>query len=233
MIDVIAFDADDTLWHNESIYLQAKAEFAKLFAGHQSAERVLERLNETEIHNLRYYGYGIKSFSLSMIETALSITRGKTNGAELEQVLDCAKDMLTAEVQVLEGVEAALSTLSSSHRLMLVTKGDLFEQDRKIKRSGIAHFFDIIEVVSEKTTQIYQELMAKHKISPDRLLMVGNSLRSDILPVTAAGGQAVYIPYPDIWDHEQVDDQSIVTDSYYQLEDITGLPDLLERLNSS
>jgi putative hydrolase of the HAD superfamily len=233
MIDVIAFDADDTLWHNESIYLQAKTEFAKLFAGHQSAERVLERLNETEIHNLRYYGYGIKSFSLSMIETALSITRGKTNGAELEQVLDCAKDMLTAEVQVLEGVEAALSTLCSSHRLMLVTKGDLFEQDRKIKRSGIAHFFDIIEVVSEKTTQVYQELMEKHKISPDRLLMVGNSLRSDILPVTAAGGQAVYIPYPDIWDHEQVDDQSIVTDSYYQLEDITGLPDLLERLNSS
>jgi len=168
-----------------------------------------------------------------MIETALSITRGKTNGAELEQVLDFAKDMLSAEVQVFAGVEAALSKLCSSHRLILITKGDLFEQDRKIKRSGIAHFFDIIEVVSEKTTRIYLELMAKHKISPEGFLMVGNSMRSDILPVTSAGGQAVYIPYPDIWDHEHIDDQSIDADSYHQLEDITGLPDLLERLNSS
>ena len=230
MIDVIAFDADDTLWHNESIYFQAKTEFADLYAGNLSSNQVLQQLNDTEIHNLQYYGYGIKSFSLSMIETALDIDPERVDAAALQQVLDIAKGMLTAEVLLLDQVEETIATLSSDYKLMLITKGDLFEQDGKINRSGIAHHFQVIEIVSEKTSQRYKKLLAKYSINPQSFLMVGNSMRSDILPVIEIGGQAVYIPYPDIWEHEKVNQDYIDKNSYYELGDISQLPDLIEKI---
>jgi putative hydrolase of the HAD superfamily len=230
MIEIIAFDADDTLWHNEFLYSQTKAKFVQLFSRYQPADRVGEMLDEIEVHNLRYYGYGIKSFGLSMVETALKISDGQARGDELSQVLDFVREMLTAEVELIDMVEESLAQLAPDYDLMLITKGDNFEQRRKVNRSRLAGYYKYIEVVAEKNVATYRELLGKFEIRPENFLMVGNSLRSDILPVIALGGQAVYIPYEQIWEHEQQIDQAYEPDSFYELESITQLPELVKRI---
>ncbi len=229
MFDLIAFDADDTLWHNETLYTATQEKLRELLSHYTSSETVDQKLYQTEMRNLQYYGYGIKSFALSMIETAIELTEGRILGHEIQQIIDNAKDMRRAGVQLLEGVEETIALLAKSYPLMIITKGDLFDQETKLARSGIADYFSIIEIVSGKTKDTYVHLLEKHHIDPARFLMVGNSLKSDILPVLELGGCGVYIPYEQTWEHEVVDAGAIEM-RYHQLDQIGLLPALLDQI---
>jgi len=232
MIRTIAFDADDTLWDNEVLYTRTKQVFSKLLADVLPEDEVSRRLDEIEIHNLRYWGYGIKSFALSMIETAIQLS-GKTVSADLlTRILDETKAMLASDVQLFGRVADTLDSLSLEYDLMLITKGDLFEQDRKIRHSGLIPHFRYIEVVPEKNSTTYHNLLEKYHIAPGSFVMVGNSLRSDILPVVALGCHAVYIPYPGTWQHENdIDPVLLESTAYHTLDDIAGLVGLIHSLN--
>lgn len=226
-IDLIAFDADDTLWHTEHLYASAQEVFYGILAPYHPLEWVKERLYETEIENLQHYGYGIKAFALSMVETAVELSEGRVSGAELRPLLERAKAMLNAPIELLEGVEETLARVAAKYPLLLITKGDSFEQGGKIQRSGIAQYFRATEIVSDKNALEYRHLFEKHGLRAERLLMVGNSLRSDILPVLELGGSAVHIPYHTTWLHEVADPPPAGQKGFYQLERISLLPELL------
>lgn len=230
MITVIAFDADDTLWHNENLYSLTQERFKRLLAPFQNVATIDQRLYATEMRNLAFFGYGIKGFTLSMIETAIEITDGRIGAHAIRQIIDYARDMLRAPVELLPGVRETIALLSDSYRLMIVTKGDLFDQESKIARSGIADYFQHIEIVSEKTPAAYAAVMKRHGIEPRRFLMVGNSLKSDILPVVEVGGNAVYIPYHLTWVYERVTDEGAIAGRYVTLSHIGELPTWLARL---
>jgi putative hydrolase of the HAD superfamily len=233
MFDLIAFDADDTLWHSESLYSAAQDRFKQLLAPYRSAERIEQKLHQTEMRNLQYYGYGIKGFALSLIETAIELTQGRISGGEIQEVIALAKDMLTAEVRLLDHAQETVIRLAVSYPLMLITKGDLFDQEAKIARSGLRQYFRHIEIVSDKTREGYATLLARHHLTPSRFLMIGNSLRSDILPVVALGGQAVHIPYHITWAHENVALSEEDRKRYFELEHLGLLPALIEKLSQS
>ena len=230
MIEIIAFDADDTLWENESLYHKAKDEFERILSPYREPAWVNRKLDEIEVSNLQFYGYGIKSFTLSMIETAAEAIDGKIEAPTISAILEIAKRMLSADVELLDHAEQTLAQLSSDYDLMLVTKGDLFEQQRKISRSGIDHCFKVIEVVSEKTPARYLDILKKHHIEVKRFLMVGNSLRSDILPIVAIGGRAVYVPNENTWFHEVPEQEEIEGVEYDELEHLGQLPDYMAAL---
>ena len=231
MIEVIAFDADDTLWHNESLYENAQEKLRKLLVSYESSEQIDARLFKTEMRNLEYYGYGIKSFILSMIEAAVDISGEQIQGREVREILGYAREMLEAPVELLDHVADVIPPLAESHKLMLITKGDLLDQERKVARSGLGDFFHFVEIVREKSQMTYTTLLDRHKIQPKGFLMVGNSLRSDVLPVLEVGGQAVYIPYHLTWEHETVSGEIMASNPYYELEHIGLLPDLVKRLD--
>jgi putative hydrolase of the HAD superfamily len=227
-LDVLAFDADDTLWHNESIYRDTQAEFLRLLSKYQPVERVEKALGRIDIANVPVFGYGIKAFTLSMIETAIEVTEGKIPGSEIEAIINLARNMLKAEIRVFDHVHETLAKLSKSHALMVITKGDLLDQEDKLRRSGLLDFFQYIEVVGEKNVEVYQTLLKRHGIDPQRFLMVGNSLKSDILPVLALGGKAVYIPYHLTWAHEVIADKP--GGDYVELEHIGLVPEYVQSL---
>jgi putative hydrolase of the HAD superfamily len=229
-IDLIAFDADDTLWQSETLYWQAQQKFQELLATYHGDDGVLDELYDTEMTNLPYYGYGIKSFALSMIETALRVTRGQIDGRDVQEIIDWAKEMLQAPVQLLDHVADVIPALSRSYPLMVITKGDLFDQEAKVERSGLAAHFDRVEVVADKTPDVYRRLLARSGIAPQRFLMVGNSLRSDVLPVVSLGAHAVHIPHPVTWAHELVPVQPVEAHRYVELEHIGLLPDYVEQI---
>lgn len=231
MIDIIAFDGDDTLWHNETLYAAAQAEFRRLLARHHPAEIVDQRLYETEMRNLEFYGYGIKSFTLSMIETAVELTDGQVTADEVREILGIGRKMLTADVQLLEYAQSTVAQLAESHTLMLITKGDLRDQKRKLGKSGLAPYFRHIEIVTNKTREEYEEILSKYQIDPARFLMVGDSLRSDVMPVLELGGHVVYIPYHVRWAHEVVDDVQCGGPGCHPLEHIGLLPDLVDKIS--
>jgi putative hydrolase of the HAD superfamily len=233
MLDIIAFDADDTLWQNEDLYANTQAEFARLLAPYGDAQTVARALSVTELRNLELYGYGIKAFMLSMLETALAISEGRISGRDLQAIMGLGRGMLTAEVRLLDHVEATLAALSASHALMIVTKGDLRDQESKVTRSGLGRYFKYTEVVSDKTRDSYAALLAKYRLAAARFLMVGNSLRSDVLPVVALGGLAVHIPYHLTWEHETVPANPAAQRDYFELEHIGQLPALVERLSQA
>ncbi len=228
-LDLIAFDADDTLWHNEIKFAAAQANFRQIMAAYHPGAVADEALDQTERENIRHYGYGVKSYTLSLIETAIRLTDGQIPASDLQKILDGAKEMITEAVEPLEHVEDALAQLAPAYPLMLLTKGDLFEQDAKIARSGLASYFTHVEVVSEKNAQVYKTLLAKYDIAPARFLMVGNSLRSDILPIVEIGGHAVHIPYHITWVHEIATPTEEHANAYEQLAHIGQLPALLEQ----
>lgn len=230
MFDLIALDADDTLWENELLYHQVQDRFAALLADYANRQQVEETLYATEMGNLDRYGYGIKSFTLSMIETAVALSEGAISGRQVAQILESAKGMLAAEPLLLEGAREAVAALAGEHRLMLLTKGDLLDQQRKLARSGLAPHFSLVEVVSDKSEASYAALLARHQVAAARFLMVGNSMRSDIRPVLALGGTAVHIPYHITWAHEMVHDPLPDLNGYYELESISELPALVDRL---
>jgi putative hydrolase of the HAD superfamily len=233
VIEVIGFDADDTLWHSESLYHRVQQEFQALLAPYCGDDGVMDELYETEMGNLPYWGYGIKGFTLSMIETAIRVTGGEIGARQIEKIIELAKEMKQAPVQLLPHVAEVVPTLSESHRLMLITKGDLFDQEAKIASSGLALHFDHVEIVSDKTPDVYRTLLGKHRIEPRCFVMVGNSIRSDISPVVALGGRAVHIPYPITWAHEAVPVQEGGASGYVELEHIGLLPDLIGELGRS
>jgi putative hydrolase of the HAD superfamily len=230
MFDTIAFDADDTLWHNEGLYSDTQARFQQLLEPYEDGQSVERRLYETEMRNLKLFGYGIKGFALSMIETAIELSNGRIQGHEVRAIIDLAKEMLSAPVRPMEHVEDVLSQLSRKYRLMMITKGDLFDQETKIARSGLAGYFDHVEIVSSKSSETYDGILASYGLGPGRFLMVGNSLKSDILPVLEIGGRAVYIPYHITWAHETDFEGDGSPGDYFELEKISQLPALLDDL---
>ncbi|MCA9873145.1 MAG: HAD family hydrolase [Anaerolineales bacterium] len=229
-IHTIAFDGDDTLWHNESLYALTQEKFAQLLAPYHDAAWVDRKLYETEMRNMRLYGYGLKAFTLSMIETAIELTEGRIQGYEIQQIIDATKAIRQAKVALLDGVATAVAQLAETHRLMLITKGDLLDQEAKIAGYGLADFFADVEIVSDKTAVTYQTIMDKYQIPAEQFLMVGNSLKSDVLPVVELGGIGVHIPYHITWEHETVGEQQQETAVYHALTHISQLPELVARL---
>jgi putative hydrolase of the HAD superfamily len=232
VINVIAFDADDTLWHNEILYQDAQERLADLLAGYNHNDSVVDELYKTEMSNLPLYGYGLKSFGLSMIETAVRLSDGRVEGQTIQAIIDIAKGMKLAPVQLLDGVSEVIPALASNHKLMVITKGDLLDQETKVQRSGLAPHFSHVEVVSAKTVDVYRAVLDRQQIEPHEFLMVGNSPRSDILPIVALGGRAVHIPYHITWAHEQVaaSQEEETPADYFQLDHIGQLPALIEQL---
>lgn len=228
---LIAFDADDTLWENESLYARAQAKFRDLLAFYHPPEWIGARLYETEMRNLAHFGYGVKAFTLSMIETAIELTDGQISGQDIKFLIDQGKQMLTAEIVLLEHAGETVRRLAQEYTLMLITKGDLLDQESKIRRSGIQDCFKYIEVVSNKDIESYSRLLREHDVRAQDFLMIGNSLRSDILPILDLGGSAVYIPYITTWLHESAALPPMGTRGFYQLEHLGQLPELIEVIN--
>jgi putative hydrolase of the HAD superfamily len=230
--DLIAFDADDTLWHNERLYVAMQTRFAQLLAHYHDPEWVNERLYQTESRNIAHFGYGVKSFALSMIETSIELTEGRIAGSDIQKIIEMAREMLASEVELLPGVRETLSALAQHYPLMLITKGDLLDQETKLARSGLAAFFRHIEVVSHKTRASYSELLGRYGIAPQRFLMVGNSLKSDILPILELDGSAVLIPFEITWLHEAADEPASDHPGYHRLTGMDALPGLLADLET-
>lgn len=208
-IQVIGFDADDTLWVNETYFLETEQKLRLLLAPYVDADTVSEELFRTESRNMPLYGYGVKAYILSVLETAIRITAGRVPASVLEQILALGKEQLTKPVELLDGVEETLNALVGRYRLIVVTKGDLLDQEQKLRRSGIEHLFHHVEIMSDKTDREYQQLLRHLDIRPDEFLMIGNSVRSDILPPLQLGSYAVHVPYHTTWAHEKVDEPVI------------------------
>lgn len=204
-LKVIAFDADDTLWHNEAFFQETEKKFFVLLENYLPQHTTARELLKTEIDNLPLYGYGIKAFMLSMIETAMRITNNTIPNEAIETIIGYGKEMLNMPVEVMDGVEDVLNQLKGKYRLVMATKGDLLDQERKLKKSGLEKYFHHIEIMSEKKEADFQKLIKHLDIAPDQFAMIGNSLKSDVIPVLALGGHGFHIPYHITWAHERVD----------------------------
>jgi putative hydrolase of the HAD superfamily len=204
-IKVIAFDADDTLWINEPYFREVEIEFCQLLEEFLPQHTVARELLQTEVKNLPLYGYGIKGFTLSMIETALNVSNRTIDVKFMDKILDYGKALLARPIELLEGVEEVLVALKGNYRLVVATKGDLLDQERKLKNSAIEHHFHHIEIMSDKGVNDYRKLIKHLDIQPQQFLMIGNSLKSDVLPVLEMGGHAIHIPYHTTWAHEHVE----------------------------
>ncbi len=229
---IIAFDADDTLWQNERLYARAQDQLRQLLAPYIAEDQMDESLYRTEMRNIEHFGYGIKAFALSMIETAIEISDGRITAREIQRIIDSARDMILADVELLEHVAETLAVLSEHHSLMLITKGDLRDQETKLSRSGLGDYFRYVEIVSDKNIQTYRGILERRSVQPAQFLMVGNSLRSDILPVLEMGGQAVYIPQELTWVHESADMPAADRPGFHQLAHIGLLPSLVAELET-
>jgi len=204
-IKVIAFDADDTLWVNEPYFRQTEEAFCELLGNYLSLRDLERELLRIEIANLPLYGYGIKGFVLSMVETALRVSNNTITADVVEQILDLGKQMLNQPIELLDGVQEVLETLKGKYRLVVATKGDLLDQERKLRKSNLTGYFHHVEVMSEKDDANYLKLIKHLDIQPDELLMIGNSLKSDVMPVLNVGGHAIHVPYHITWAHEQIE----------------------------
>jgi putative hydrolase of the HAD superfamily len=226
-IKVIAFDADDTLWVNEPYFQETEKKFCALLEDYLPHHTVMQELFKTEMQTLSLYGYGIKGFVLSMIETALRVSNNNVSLDIIEKIIQYGKDQMERPIEMLDGMEEALNKLKKKYRLVVATKGDLVDQERKLKKSGLEHYFHHIEIMSEKQEADYSKLIKHLDISPDEFLMIGNSLKSDVMPVLALGGHAIHIPYHTTWAHEVVE-QTIEHPNFRQIAAIKDiLPDLL------
>lgn len=223
MIKTIAFDADDTLWHNERIFLNAKEKYKKLLSKYHDMNWIEERLDAAEMRNIKHFGYGIKGFTLSMVETAVELTEGRVKGNEIQEIITYSREMLASPIEILEGVEETIKGLVDDFHLMVITKGDLFDQETKLARSGLGDYFDNVEIVSQKNKEVYRKITNHYQINPKEFVMVGNSLKSDILPVLEIGSNAVHIPYETEWFHEAVNENDLKNKDFVQLEKISEL----------
>jgi putative hydrolase of the HAD superfamily len=229
-IDVIAFDADDTLWHSENLYAAAQSRFAELMGPYADEATSLGVLHETEVRNLPLYGFGVKAFVLSMTEAAIQLSAGSVGSDVIRVLLATGKDMLAAEVELLEGVEQAIAALSSYYPLMVITKGDLGHQASKLERSGLAKHFRYVEIVADKNRDIYTDLFSKHGLDPTQVLMVGNSLKSDVIPVLELGGWGVFVPYTILWAHEHAELPADLSARFREIERLDALPKVVREI---
>ena len=218
-IKVVAFDADDTLWTNELFYRETEDKFFELLEEFAPRYTVSRELLKVEIDNIPLYGYGIKAFMLSMMETAIKITEGNISPSALENIIDFGKEMLDKPVDLLDGVEDVLKSLFGKYRLVMATKGDLLDQERKLSKSGLEKYFHHIEIMSEKRQDDYEKLIGHLDIAPSNFIMIGNSLKSDILPVLTTGGHAIHVPHHLTWQHEHVE-ATIEHEHFYKAETI-------------
>jgi putative hydrolase of the HAD superfamily len=233
-IEVVAFDGDDTLWHSESHFVDAHARFVALVAPYVDGNPTVidERVVATERANLAIYGYGAKAFTLSLIESAIDLTGGRVTSGEIAAILDLGKRLLDRPVELLEGVDEVVARLDDDgYRLIVVTKGDLFHQESKVAGSGLADRFARVEIVSEKDAATYRRVMGEAGVAPENFLMIGNSVRSDILPVVELGGHAAHLPYVYTWELEHVPDADAERMGFHELTSIRQLPGLLDRLS--
>ncbi|MCB1379885.1 MAG: HAD family hydrolase [Alphaproteobacteria bacterium] len=204
-ITAIGFDADDTLWQNETFFRMTERRFTDLLSGHGEHDHITARLLEAERRNLGYYGYGVKGFTLSMIETAVEVTNGQVPATVIAEILSFGREMLSHPVETLPHVHDTLEHLAGQYRILLITKGDLFDQERKLAQSGLGDYFDGVEIVSEKTPDTYARVFSRHADGPERAVMVGNSLKSDVVPAITAGGWGVHVPHELTWALEHVE----------------------------
>jgi len=203
-IKVIGFDADDTLWVNETYFRDAEEEVGHLLSHYETPNKIDQELFRMEMKNLPTYGYGVKGFVLSMIELAIDLSNGRVSNEIIGKILDIGKNMINKPIELLDGVEGVLKTLSKDYRLILATKGDLLDQERKLEKSGLLDYFHHIEVLSEKQEANYEKLLKHLDIKPSEFLMIGNSLKSDILPLVNIGAKAIHVPFHTTWQHEKV-----------------------------
>lgn len=227
---VLGFDADDTLWHNETIFEKVHERYRDLLATWHGAAIVDRTLFATEMRNLELYGYGVKGFTLSAIETAIQLTDGKIGAGEIQQLIELGREMLAHPVELLEGVADTLAALATDHRLILITKGDLRDQERKLAKSGLAAHFERIEIVSEKNEATYAAILRRHSLAAANFLMVGNSLKSDIVPVLRLGGAGVHVPYHLTWAAEHVDEVPPAEGRFHRINKVGELPGVLAQL---
>jgi putative hydrolase of the HAD superfamily len=228
-ITTVGLDADDTLWHNETLFRLTHDRFSALLADVADPEIVEARLSEVERRNLRLYGYGVKGFTLSMIETAMELTGGEAPPRVVREILAAGREMLNEPVEPLPGVDLALARLSERYRLVLITKGDLLHQEQKLAASGLGDLFAAVEIVSEKDRSTYERVFARHGTGADEAVMCGNSMRSDILPALEAGAWAAHVPYPLTWAHEMAD-APVGHGRLGELGSISELPDWVDAI---
>ena len=227
-ITTIGFDADDTLWHNERFFQLTQERFAELLADHTDPDQLAGRLLDAERRNLGRYGFGVKAFMLSMIETAIEVTDARVPASVIARIIDAGQEMLTHPIELLPHAQQAVEALADSHRVVLITKGDLLDQERKLAQSGLGDLFDGVEIVSDKTPAVYARIFAPHG-GADRALMVGNSMKSDVLPAIAAGGFGVHVPHGQTWalEHADAPEQE---PRFFTLPDLSGLAALVGRI---
>ena len=203
-ITTIGFDADDTLWVNETYFRKAEQAFAALLEPYETKNTIDQELFRMEMRNLELYGYGIKGFMLSMIESALELSNGRVPQKTIGQILNLGKEMIAHKLELLDGVEEVLETLSKKYRLLVLTKGDLLDQERKLVNSGLIDYFHHVEVLSDKKMKNYKRLLEHLEVEVSEFLMVGNSLKSDVLPILELGARAIHVPFHTTWVHEEV-----------------------------
>lgn len=226
MITEIGFDADDTLWHCEHMFFETQARLEEILAHHAPRQEVEAKLHDTELANVRLFGYGVKGFTLSMVETAVQISGGRITGDEVHEILMMGKKMLDAPVELIPNVRTVLASLQGKYRLILITKGDVLDQTTKIDKSGLGDFFDQIEVVQNKDVASYRDVLEKHDVDPTQFLMIGNSIPSDVLPVLELGGWGVHVPYQHTAVFERHEDDP-PHDRFRRLESLGQLPQLM------
>ena len=223
----IAFDADDTLWHNETFFQLTQDRFFELLVGHADPKTLEAQLFAAEERNIKFYGYGVKGFTLSMIETALEVTNNKVPQTVIRELVDMGRDMLDHPVELLPHVRDVIETLSEDAKIALITKGDLLHQENKLAQSGLGDFFDVVEIVSDKTAAVYQRIFAQFDTA--RVMMVGNSLRSDVIPAIDAGAWGVHVPFETTWAHEMAQEPD--HPRFYKIESLGQLPELVANLH--
>ncbi len=228
-LTTIAFDADDTLWHNERFFQLTQAHFAQLLADHAERDHLMERLLAAEKRNIQHYGYGIKGFVLSMIETAIEVTEDRVPASVIRQLIDAGQEMLAHPIELLPHAREAVEGVAETHRVILITKGDLIDQERKLAQSGLGGLFDGVEIVSEKTAETYRTIFEQHGEGPLSAMMVGNSMRSDVVAPIAAGCWGVHVPHGLVWEVEHAETPSHHP-RFRELSDLGGLSDLVRAL---
>ncbi len=226
-IKVIGFDADDTLWVNETYFREAEEAFVKLLSEYETPNKIDQELFKVEMKNLKLYGYGVKAFILSMVEAALDLSNNTISHQSIEKILNIGKDMIDKPVELLDGVEDVLKTMSKKYRLILATKGDLLDQERKLEKSGLTKYFHHIEVLSDKKEENYSKLLNHLDINPPEFLMVGNSLKSDILPLVNIKANAIHVPFHTTWAHEEVSEKETNGKAYKTIGHISEVIKLL------
>ena len=229
MIDTVAFDADDTLWHNEHLFQDTQKELEAIVQRYRPGEDIHDALFAVEMRNLALFGYGIKGFTLSMVEAAIQLTEGRITAAEIHEIVALGKTMMQAPVDLLDGVEETLAQVTERFRVILITKGDIVDQTSKIERSGLADRFEQVEIVARKDAAVYRTIFRRHGIDPSRTVMVGNSMPSDVLPILELGGYGVHVPYALLWAHE-AHDAAPASTRFHRLERLSELPALLAHL---